>query len=139
VNDLVNIVTHFNSNVSINLITDLSSHINLTNVCHDLKDVKWTESIRKNNDNTNLNESVKKPRKKQKISNSLTQQNSKTNTSKEDSMPSFNYPIIVHILTEIFRSYSNPNWEPNIIIKMPEQKLIPRSIKKGMQAMFKFI
>jgi hypothetical protein len=50
--------------------------------------------------------------------------------SKEDCIPSCSYPITKHILTVNLKIDYDPNWEPNIISKMPKQKQIPRSIKK---------
>ncbi len=98
VNDIVNIVTNLNSKVSTNLTTGPTTHITLPNVRHDLQDIKWNESNRKNSNNTNLNERVKNLLKT-KVSKSLTRQNSKTYTSKEDCIPSRIYLVTKHFLT----------------------------------------
>jgi len=69
--DIVKIVTNLNSNVSPNVLTtDLTTHINKSNVRHDSQDINWIKSDSMNTINKDLSIIVKHPLKRKKVSNS---------------------------------------------------------------------
>ena len=132
VNDIVKIVTNLNSNVSTNVFTtDLTTHINQTNVRHDSQDMKRIKSDNINKICTNYKKFVRTPLKIKKVSNLETQQKRKLTRQKIlCNNERCGYLITEEILTVNKNKKAAPHWELDVLSKMPKQKAVPCSILK---------
>ena len=113
VHDIVDIAKNSESNISANLTTQLSPHINLSSVCESPKATESNTSRDTNKYNTVQNE-LEASSKKQKTLTSYTPQTRHTHTSNIDHGASCSYKIMPNNFTFNLKIFADPNWDSDI-------------------------
>ena len=137
VHGIVTVAKNLESNISANLTTQLSPHINLSSVCEIPKATESNISINTNKYITNENEYGETSSKRQKTSTSFTPQTRHTKTAIFDHVASCSYRIMPNNFTINLKEFADPNWDSDVPSTMSAE-IIPGPYKQNMQTFFKF-